>query len=95
MQYGLTGKHILHNNQNILCNNEIIFQNQKLQYKIPFVKGLCPLDCMSFLGEHTAIALPSHADDWAGNATPPPPPHTHKKEKKQKTKEKTTTTTTK
>jgi len=71
MQYGLTAKHVLHNSQNILCNNEIIFQNQELHYKIPFVKGLSPLDFMSFLGDSTAIALPSHADDWAWNANPP------------------------
>ena len=48
MQYGLTGKHILHNIQNILCNNEIIFRKQKLHDKIPFVKGLSPLDCPSW-----------------------------------------------
>ena len=79
MQYGLTAKHVLHNSQNILCNNEIIFQNQKLHYKIPFVTGLSPLDFMSFLGDSTAIALPSHTD-----ATPMPGLEMPKKDKKKK-----------
>ena len=43
---------------------------------------------MSFLGEYTAIALPSHADDWAGNATPPPPQKKKKRKKKKRKKTK-------
>ena len=55
------------------------FPKPKIPLQNSICEGIVSLR-LSFLGEYTAIALPSHTDAWAGNAYPP------KKQQQQNTK---------